>query len=517
MSGTPRIVIVGAGAAGVFAAYRIRERYADAFEIVLLEKSARAGGNALTTTVTSDGQPYAIDCGAQFFAANPQPSYVRLIADLGLLEPPSAIVARATGLTLWDGDANARRLWIPSHVGGFLRYELQDWPRLIQFATFLIYAYLLDRGAHDDWTLSVDEWLPDLSLLSNEFKDEVVRTLLYQFVTLPADRIGEASARYAITYFVRNVFGEPGVGAERREADPAGPDIDDAPGTPTFEVLQSRIGLDGILQRALMAAGVTPHLNESALAVSQNPDGTLRVTTTAGTIDADHVVFAIDPPSAAAVLAAGGFPAAPALIAALNACEYDELKISLQHGSPCWMPADSRYWEAVNTVVDAAAFRFSVWFGPLRDPLAGGAPIPVFKSWATPDLDPAACAGTFFSHSHRILLPTTTFVAKRDEVMAHQGEHHVWFAGGWTTWFDSQEAALDSATDVAARLIRLRQGFGGQAESRAVRTGAMAASPSPRLRRPGSITIASAPGSSAGSRAWRRSRRPIGALDWGSC
>jgi predicted NAD/FAD-binding protein len=439
-----RVVIIGAGAAGVFTAYRLRQLRGDVFEIVLLEQSDRIGGNALATNVTVGGRTYSIDCGAQFFAAKPQSSYVRLIADLGLTEPPSAIEARATGLSLWDAAAGKRRLWIPAQAGGFLRYHSDDWTRLVQFATFLIYAYLLDRDRHSNWTLSVDDWLRDLSLLGSEFKDEVVRLLLYQFVTLPADRIGEASARYAITYFVRTAFGEPGL-------DDPSPPLDSAPGFPTFQVLQSRIGLDGILQRALTAAGVTPRLNEPVVSVSQAADGTPRVTTTARTIPADDVVFAIDPQSAAATLAVGAFPA-PALIAALQQCEYDTLSIALQHGAPCWMPGDTSDWEAVNTIADGSALRFSVWFGPLRDRLAGGEAIPVFKSWATPDLDPAACASTFFSHAHRILMPTTTFMAKREEVRSHQGKQRLWFAGGWTTWFDSQEAALDSATDVAVRL-----------------------------------------------------------------
>ena len=81
-----------------------------------------------------------------------------------------------------------------------------------------------------------------------------------------------------------------------------------------------------------------------------------------------------------------------------------------------------------------------------------GQQIPVFKSWGTPDVDPAACAHTFFSHSHRILAPTTTFMTKRREIQTRQGRDDLWFAGGWTNWFDSQEAALDSATDIAAQV-----------------------------------------------------------------
>ena len=81
-----------------------------------------------------------------------------------------------------------------------------------------------------------------------------------------------------------------------------------------------------------------------------------------------------------------------------------------------------------------------------------GQQIPIFKSWGTPDVDPAACAHTFFSHSHRILAPTTTFMTKRREIQTRQGRDGLWFAGGWTNWFDSQEAALDSATDIAAQV-----------------------------------------------------------------
>lgn len=435
----PRVVIVGAGAAGVFTAYRLRTWYGDAYEVVLVERAGRVGGNALTKTVQFGGKDYAIDCGAQFFYKNPQPDYVHLLGDLGLFAAPAQIDTRATGITVWDRQANDRLLWVPAHIDGFLRYRPQDWVRMIAFAKFLIYAFLLDRDPHENWTVSVDDWIAQLALLDSDFKDNVLRRFLYQFVTLPADRIGEASARYAITYFVRNVFGEGGI-----------PGLPQTPGA-TFEVYQSRIGLDGILQRALDAAGVVPRLNETVTAVSKGNDGTLQVTTSVEVMSADHVVFATDPNVAAAILDAGAFPS-PDLVAALQGCEYADLAIALQSGDPCWMPGDENVWESVNTIVDDDALRFTAWFGPLRDPYDAGRRIPVFKSWSSPDLDPASCASTFFSHSHRILLPTTAFMAARADVASHQGTGGVWFAGGWTTWFDSQEAALDSATDVVERL-----------------------------------------------------------------
>jgi predicted NAD/FAD-binding protein len=444
----PRVVIIGAGAAGVFTAYRLRQMAGDAFEIVLLEESDRVGGNARSTTVQFGGEDYSIDCGAQFFYRNPQPGYVALLADLGLFDAPSQIDARATGITIWDRQIGEPRLWIPSHLTGFLRYRARDWERLIGFATFLVYASLLERNRPDDWTLSLDDWADGLTLLDSEFKDEVLRSFLYQFVTLPSDRIGEASALYAITYFVRNAFGEPGGGAPD-------PGIADPPGPETFEVYQSRIGLDAIIERALQAAAVTPRLNEPVTAVTRTLDGTLEVTTVTETIPAGHVVFATDPQTAATVLTAGSFPA-PQLIASLQQCEYDDLVISMQSGGSCWMPDVAEFWESVNTIVDGDALQFSAWFGPLRDPDSGGKKIPVFKSWASPDVDPARCEHTFLTLSHRILMPTTTFMTHRQAVQGFQGNHGLWFAGGWTNWFDSQESALDSATDVASRVSGVR-------------------------------------------------------------
>lgn len=440
-----RVVIVGAGAAGVFTAYRLHQLAGGANEIILIERSDRIGGNAFSTSLPFGGKDYSIDCGAQFFYKHPQPSYVKLLGDLGLFDEPAEIQARATGITIWDRQAGDRRLWIPSHLEGFLRYEPQDWSRMIGFATFLVYALLLDRSPHDNWTLDVDDWIDQLTLVDAEFKNSVLRPFLYQFVTLPSDRIGEASARYAITYFVRNVFGELGL----TEPDPS---IPAPPGAPTFEVYQSRIGLDGILQRVLDAAGSSAHLNETVTAVAKNGDGTLQVTTSSDALTADHVVFATDPNTAATILGAGSFPA-PDLISDLKSCEYGDLHISMQNGAPCWMPEDTHFWEAVNTIVDGDALEFSVWFGPLRDRYDDTQQIPVFKSWASPNLAPASCASMFLSHAHRILLPTTAFMSARADVLTHQGHGRVWFAGGWTNWFDSQEAALDSATDVAEQLI----------------------------------------------------------------
>jgi phytoene dehydrogenase-like protein len=179
-----RVVIIGAGAAGVFTAYRLHTMAGGEYEIVLIEKNDRVGGNARSTTVQFGGKDYSIDCGAQFFYSSPQPDYVDVLAGLGLFDAPAQIDARGTGITLWDAQANERRLWIPSHLSGFRRYQANDWERLIGFSKFLVYAFLLDRESPANWNMSVDTWIQNLALLDSEFKDEVLRPFLYQFLTL---------------------------------------------------------------------------------------------------------------------------------------------------------------------------------------------------------------------------------------------------------------------------------------------------------------------------------------------
>ncbi len=438
---TNRIVVVGAGAAGVFTAYRIKEMYADKYEVVLVEASNRVGGNCFTTHVEYGGKPYSIDCGAQFFYKNPQASYVELIEHLGLMDLQSEIISAPAGFTIWDRVANQHRLWIPSRIGGFLEYDENDWDRLVKFGLYLGYSFLLDRTNPANWALSLDEWLGTLNLLDDDFKQNVVRPFLYQFCSLPLARMGEASALYAVTYFVRNVFGEPKV----VEPDPKAPEL---PGLPVFETYQSLIGLDGILDRVLAAAQVQPVLSSPVNSVARVGDRVF-VHTAGGPIACDHVVLTCDPNTASAILAAGG-TASQELVDTLAQMEYVSLPISIQQGGACWMPDDKEYWEPVNTIVDGDSVAFSCWFGALRPTYGDDERIPVFKSWGAPAV--ADCPHELLAHQHQILLPTTKFVGLRESLREFQGKDGVWFAGGWTTWFDSQEAALDSATWVADRL-----------------------------------------------------------------
>jgi predicted NAD/FAD-binding protein len=267
----------------------------------------------------------------------------------------------------------------------------------------------------------------------------VIEAFLYQFVSLPMGQIGQSSALYATTYFVRNIFGTlPAVA------------VDD---TPTFSTYQNDRGLLSVLQAALTASGVSAQTGSPVTAVAPGRDS-VAVTAGGTTIDARYVVLACNPNTSAMLLASGG-TASQDLVQLLHQFPYLELPVVLQQNGSCWMPGDSTYWEPVNTVVNTPdqTITFSAWLGALRPPYGSGQQIPVFKSWGAPGLDPASCSSAFYSHSHNVLLPTTTFMQLRRQLLsAYQGQNGLFFAGGWTTWFDSQEAALLSAMDIVGRL-----------------------------------------------------------------
>ncbi|MBC8067353.1 MAG: NAD(P)-binding protein, partial [Deltaproteobacteria bacterium] len=279
-----RVVIVGAGAAGVFTADQLRRRLGRSCEITLLESSPRVGGNAMSRSIGGA----RVECGAQFFHRGAQPNLVALIEELGLWD--ACEVARtAAGFTIWDRPNSRRLLHLPATLAGFRRLGLGDWVRAAKFGLFIGYCYALERWQHD-WTLTVAQWLASMRLLDDDFKRDVITPFLYQFVALPPGRIVEASAKYAVTYLMRTMF--PGEGLV-----PSVPRI--GSGRPTFEAYQSLVGLQELHRHVLARADVLPRLGVAVHAVGRPAGGALEVQTSAGTMRADHVVLACDPHTAA--------------------------------------------------------------------------------------------------------------------------------------------------------------------------------------------------------------------------
>lgn len=116
------VVIVGAGAAGIFTAYQIATQHPGAFDVRIFEAAPVIGGNVSSVTAEYGGQTYVIDAGAECYYPNPQPHYVQLVGALGLTS-----TSYPAGFTIWESSTGQRLLWIPSSLGRFARYTARDW------------------------------------------------------------------------------------------------------------------------------------------------------------------------------------------------------------------------------------------------------------------------------------------------------------------------------------------------------------------------------------------------------
>jgi predicted NAD/FAD-binding protein len=246
----PTVVIVGAGAAGVFSAYELNRQFPGRYAIRLLEAGPTIGGNVSSVSVTYGGQPYVIDAGAQFFSAKAQPNYVNLIQALGLTDKTALYPA---GIMVWEKTTSTRLLWIPSEASVFFdprRYTADDWKRFFEFVGFITAAGILNLDGN--WSVTVDDFLARIPV-SDDFKQQAIKNFLYQFVSLPYADIGTASALYAVTYLLRRIAVS----------------LTGAP----FQISQSLIGLLGILEAALAASGVTAETNRPVTSVAPGSGG----------------------------------------------------------------------------------------------------------------------------------------------------------------------------------------------------------------------------------------------------
>ncbi|UYM17626.1 FAD-dependent oxidoreductase [Endozoicomonas euniceicola] len=440
LSTTDNIGIIGAGAAGIFTAYEVEKKFPGDFKIDIYDQGKEIGGHVSSTNVTYGGKEYTLDAGAQFFSHKAQPAYDELIEEAGLIDKVKAYPA---GLTIWNSETQKHLFWVPSTYPGFVKYSLQDWKRIVEFGFFLVAAERFNTKIPPDWLMTVDDFLDGLDFVSTDFKKNVLKNLFSQFVLMPYDQIGKASALFAITYFIQNAFGPK---AKSKDAIKFS--------TAVFNVNQSEIGLLGILEKVLEKSKAEKHTDLQAIRVAPEQEGIKLHFADKTTKLVKQVVLAGSPASSAELLKDSVVdPELKTLLKDL-ASQYTEITITLQKDTPCWMPHDPTQWSAANTLVNESAKKltFSGWMGSLSPPYDKDQLIPVFKSWGFPDLPDKPCAHIFHTLRHDIMQPTVEFMKLREQLNQWQGKYGIFYAGGWTNWFDSQESALRSAKAIAAAI-----------------------------------------------------------------
>ncbi len=459
---TRHIVVIGAGAAGTFTCHELSK--VGGFDITLLEALDRVGGNAQSVNIPTTANP--VDVGPQFFSPLAQLTYTTALKELGLWTSKN-IVTSSAGVTVYNTAQGPVRFHVPQTLGAILEQmvlqkgALEDW---IDFSIATLSAILYDFACKDQ-TQTVDEWLAQSpqSQLPDEFKHNVLVPFLYQFIVVNPNDIKKCSAYFTLTYYAISVIesiidiAETVLGALIQYFQAAPKDAVLTPpkggifATPLFKVNNSLVGLDGILEQVLKKSGITPSLNAAVTGIAKQ-GAQWSVQTASKTYLADHVVFACHPNSAATILEAHAGVAQPDLLATLNRFPYVHFAINMQTPPTCYLPPEgpSTPREAVNIMTIGETidrhYQFTVDFHDLRPGLEGWR---AFKSWGNPSMVPPSCASTFFPTSRFGVLPTADFMQAQQELAGFQGRNNLWFAGGYTNWYDSQEAAVRSANSVS--------------------------------------------------------------------
>jgi predicted NAD/FAD-binding protein len=438
-SGKKKIVIIGAGAAGVFTAYLMKRFGGGCFEITILEEKGQVGGHTISRTRSRAGQNVNIDGGAQFFSETAQPLYCAMLRAEGIFGMPGVVIQRDVGVTLWNVTSKGLLFRVPTSVPQIIVEAIADPLNWLNFILLTKAAILLHLSPN--WSLTFGAWLDSLPFLitpadAEAFKAKIARPLMYQFGLVEPDDLGSLSARFVVFYYVGSL---PWLG-----------------GVAPFRIYNSEIGLDGILEKLIDKYGLGPSVKLCSKVGSIAPQGVgYAVTTEDGSsFDADEVVFAINPQWILPLLPADAkFNAVRNVLSGMT---YLQVPVHVEDtDTPTHMPAFPD-WSVSNVLVadDAAGdpthYMLSVWFGPLRtQPIAAK----FFKSWGSPSLTPAGPVATL-EQTHHLMVGTPDFIARRETLRTtHQGAHHLWYSGGYIVDYDSQNACLRSAVNVAFQLI----------------------------------------------------------------
>jgi uncharacterized protein len=405
-----RVAIVGAGAGGITAAYFL----ADAFDVEVFEARSRIGGHADSRTVRYQGQDVVVDLGAQFFHPRTHPNYVALLQVISLGRQEHGADGSVCVFPAGGGAprlTSTHALDTPDAAIGFAQFT--------QLARAAVFGDL-------SWNTTVAQWVAGLDL-PQAFKDDILLPWLTATIGCSRADAERVSARSILQTFA---------GAFPRDV------------TAGVKTYNSKIGLQGNLQHVLdRVPAAKVHRSAPVTKLTPTKDGWLLTTPAGRRGPFKHIIMNAPPHASRRLLRP--LPAFRAVTRLLGEYTYFDSRL-LIHADPAYVYADRADWTAYNAEVDGRECEGSAWIGALHEPLPGGAPVDLFKSWATRRRAQPKDIILERRFQHPLITPRAVAAARA--LGAHQGRGGLWFSGAFTTGADLQETALQSAMAVAGRL-----------------------------------------------------------------
>jgi len=413
--------VIGGGMAGVSVAWLLDGKR----NVVLLEGAPTIGGNVQSVTVNLDGQSFVVDLGAQYFNPGPYPTYVKL---LGLLSLLREVHSFGTTITLeMPGEATPR--FVSPLFPGRIWPVFAPWNRAGLQAFGVAFADAKKREDENaDWDVTMETWLQSLNLTTEQWEG----MLLPWSASLFSGDIDQArgmSARAAMIFAAKAL-----------------------PENPTDPILYYVLnpGMVEVLNRMIAGTRTTQVLTSARVSqVTQDAQGGFTIQCSDGrTAHVDDLVFASSGPSTLDLLQ--GLPNTTAQRNALQGIEFHDARLAL-HTDPIYAPANPDYWSFFNAQIHGNFCEASMWMADvLADPQPATA-AKLWKSWITHrSQQPSQVLAT---SQFRHMLPTPATLHAQTDLLALQGQGGIWFAGGYTRQYDSQETALVSAIDVAQKIL----------------------------------------------------------------
>jgi uncharacterized protein len=416
-----KVGIVGGGMAGVSTAWLLDGKR----DVVLLEAGTSLGGNVQSIPVSLDGQNFVVDMGAQYFHPGPYPTYVKVLALLGLLNDVHSFVSSIT--LAKPGEATPRFVSpiFPSRVWPVI----VPWNRAGLQAFGVAFADAKKREEENaDWDVTMETWLQSLSL-SQEQRDGMILPWAASLFSGNVDQARGLSARAAMIFAAKALPEKP--------TDPL-----------LYYVLTP--GMAEVLKRMIERCRTVEVLTSAQVSsLIRSAQGGFDIQCADGrTAHVDDLVFASSGPATLELLQ--GLSNTAAQQASLQGVEFHNASLAL-HTDPIYAPANPDHWSFFNAQIQGDFCEASMWLSEVLEQPSPQTAAKLWKSWVTHRSQQPAqvLAQAQFRH----MLPTPATLHSQNTLLAQQGEGNVWFAGGYTRPYDSQETALVSAIDVTQKML----------------------------------------------------------------